>query len=72
MTTTLFDLVTGDEARIVRICGGGPQGIRQRLLDMGVRMLADGSDWGILVNGFRNLRGKYGEMGFRFRDERSS
>ena len=33
---TLFDLVSGDRARIVRICGGGPKSIRQRLLDMGV------------------------------------
>ena len=33
---TLFDLVTGDRARIVRIRGGGPTGIRQRLLDMGI------------------------------------
>ena len=36
MATTLFDLVTGDMARITRIRGNGPQGIRQRLLDMGV------------------------------------
>lgn len=34
--TTLFDLVTGDRARIVRIRGNGPSSIRQRLLDMGV------------------------------------
>jgi len=33
---TLFDLVTGDRAEIVRIRGGGCQGLRQRLLDMGV------------------------------------
>jgi len=33
---TLFDLVTGDSARIVKIRGGGPKSIRQRLLDMGV------------------------------------
>lgn len=33
---TLFDLVTGDVARITRIRGGGPRSIRQRLLDMGV------------------------------------
>lgn len=36
MTKTLFDLVTGDIARIVRIRGEGPRSIRQRLLDMGV------------------------------------
>jgi len=36
MTTTLFDLVTGDVARIVRIRGAGAAAIRQRLLDMGV------------------------------------
>lgn len=36
MSTTLFDLKTGDKARIVRIRGGGAKGIRQRLLDMGV------------------------------------
>jgi Fe2+ transport system protein FeoA len=36
MTKTLFDLVTGDVARIVRIRGDGPRSIRQRLLDMGV------------------------------------
>ena len=33
---TLFDLVTGDQARIRKIKGGGAKGIRQRLLDMGV------------------------------------
>jgi Fe2+ transport system protein FeoA len=33
---TLYDLVTGDVARITRIRGGGPRSIRQRLLDMGV------------------------------------
>lgn len=33
---TLFDLLTGQRARIVRIYPGGPQGIRQRLLDMGI------------------------------------
>jgi ferrous iron transport protein A len=36
MSKTLFDLVSGDTARIVRIRGGGPHSIRQRLLDMGV------------------------------------
>ena len=36
MNKTLFDLVTDDRARIVRIRGGGPSGIRQRLLDMGI------------------------------------
>lgn len=36
MSMTLFDLKTGDKARIVRIRGGGAKGIRQRLLDMGV------------------------------------
>lgn len=36
MPTTLFDLVSGDVARIRRIRGGGAQSIRQRLLDMGV------------------------------------
>jgi Fe2+ transport system protein FeoA len=33
---TLFDLVSGDHARIVKIHGEGSTGIRQRLLDMGV------------------------------------
>jgi Fe2+ transport system protein FeoA len=33
---TLFHLVTGDRAEIVRIHGHGSQGLRQRLLDMGV------------------------------------
>ncbi len=33
---TLFDMVSGDTGRIVRISGAGPKGIRQRLLDMGV------------------------------------
>ena len=33
---TLFDLVTGDRARILRVRGGGPMGIRQRLMDMGI------------------------------------
>lgn len=36
MPKTLFDLVTGDVARIVRIRGEGARSIRQRLLDMGV------------------------------------
>ena len=36
MSKTLADLTTGDTARIVKIRGGGPMGIRQRLLDMGV------------------------------------
>ena len=36
MAKTLFDLVTGDRARIARVRGGGPQSIRQRLLDMGI------------------------------------
>lgn len=36
MSKTLFDLVSGDVARIVRIRDNGPQSIRQRLLDMGV------------------------------------
>ena len=40
------------------------------LLDRGVRMLADGADWGILVNGFRQVRNVYGEIGFTFRQER--
>jgi ferrous iron transport protein A len=35
-TLTLFDLVTGDRARILRVRGGGPMGIRQRLMDMGI------------------------------------
>jgi Fe2+ transport system protein FeoA len=33
---TLFDLTSGDTARIVRIRNTGSKGIRQRLLDMGV------------------------------------
>ena len=33
---TLFDLVSGQTARIVRIRNTGTRGIRQRLLDMGV------------------------------------
>ncbi|MGD9127981.1 MAG: aldolase/citrate lyase family protein [Planctomycetia bacterium] len=40
------------------------------LLDRGVRMLADGSDWGLLVKGFRNIRETYRDIGFRFREER--
>jgi ferrous iron transport protein A len=36
MPETLAELVTGDVARIVKIHGGGPSSIRQRLLDMGV------------------------------------
>ncbi|MBN2307854.1 MAG: ferrous iron transport protein A [Candidatus Hydrogenedentes bacterium] len=36
MAKTLFDLVSGDVARIVKIRGDGPRSIRQRLLDMGV------------------------------------
>ncbi len=33
---TLFDLVSGESARIVRIRNTGAKGIRQRLLDMGI------------------------------------
>ena len=36
MPTTLFDLVSGDTARIVRIRAEGASDLRQRLLDMGV------------------------------------
>jgi Fe2+ transport system protein FeoA len=36
MARTLFDLVTGNRARIVRIHGSATRDIRQRLLDMGV------------------------------------
>ena len=35
-TKTLFDLVSGDRARVVRVRGNGASGLRQRLLDMGV------------------------------------
>jgi Fe2+ transport system protein FeoA len=35
-TKTLFDLVSGDHARIVRVRGDGGPGLRQRLLDMGI------------------------------------
>lgn len=33
---TLYDLVTGDTARIVGIHGGTPLSLRRRLLDMGI------------------------------------
>jgi Fe2+ transport system protein FeoA len=33
---TLFDLTSGQSARIVRIRSTGAKGIRQRLLDMGI------------------------------------
>lgn len=36
MVKTLFDLVSGDVARIIKMKSGGPHGIRRRLLDMGV------------------------------------
>ncbi len=36
MAKTLFDLVSGDVARIVRIHGEGSLSLRRRLLDMGV------------------------------------
>ena len=36
MSKTLFDLVSGDVARIVKIKSGGPNSIRKRLLDMGI------------------------------------
>lgn len=42
------------------------------LLDRGVRMLADGSDWGMVVNGFRKVRETYREIGFNFRNERET
>lgn len=41
------------------------------LLDLGVRMLADGSDWSVLVNGLRQIRNTYREIGFDFREERT-
>ena len=42
------------------------------LLDHGVRMLADGSDWGLLVRGFRQIRETYRDIGFQFREERET
>jgi len=36
MKKTLFDLVTGDRARIVCVNNGAPACVRMRLLDMGV------------------------------------
>ncbi len=36
MAKTLFDLVTGDSARIVRILNNGSADLRQRLMDMGI------------------------------------
>lgn len=36
MATTLFDLITGDRARIVKIRGLQHSGIKQRLMEMGV------------------------------------
>ncbi len=35
-TRTLFDLVSGDRARILRVRDDGAPGLRQRLLDMGI------------------------------------
>lgn len=35
-TKTLFDLLSGDRARILRVRGNGAPGLRQRLLDMGI------------------------------------
>ena len=40
------------------------------LLDHGVRLLASGSDWGLLRNGFRQVQETYRNLGFRFREER--
>ena len=36
MARTLFDMLTGDVARIKRIRGNGARSLKQRLLDMGV------------------------------------
>jgi Fe2+ transport system protein FeoA len=36
MARTLFDLITGDSARIVRILNNGSADLRQRLMDMGI------------------------------------
>lgn len=36
MTKTLFDLVTGDRARVERVRPGEHPGLRQRLMDMGI------------------------------------
>ncbi len=41
MKRTLFDLVSGDRARILKINGSGMRSIKQRLLDMGVMRGAD-------------------------------
>jgi len=40
------------------------------LLHEGVRYLTGGSDWRILLRGFREMRHQYGQLGFTFREER--
>ncbi len=41
----------------------------KKLLDMGVRYITGTSDYGILIRGFRDVREKYRQIGFDFRDE---
>ena len=41
MKNTLFDLTTGDKARIVRVGKNAPACVRMRLLDMGITKGAD-------------------------------
>ncbi|MBN2022205.1 MAG: hypothetical protein JW809_05380 [Pirellulales bacterium] len=40
------------------------------LLDEGVRYFTDGSDWSLLVSGFRRVKETFGNVGFSFRPER--
>jgi len=40
------------------------------LMDEGVRYFTDGSDWRMLVSGFRNVKEAFGGVGFTFRPER--
>ena len=43
----------------------------QTLLDLGVRYFADGSDWRILLGGFRKQKQAFSKLGFTFREERT-
>ena len=42
----------------------------QLLMDEGVQYFTDGSDWRLLISGFRQVKEAFGPLGFSFRSER--
>lgn len=55
-----------------RVCGTPAldPGHCRFLMDEGVRYFTDGSDWRLLVAGFRQVKESFGPLGFTFRPER--